>query len=155
VRPRRRRATSSAFCPASSRVELVSNTKEYQRTLFTILLCGISYSVVFIESRPFTRRLMELAGDWADDVLRGIQGDLLQNPERGRMVKGLGGIRKARSSHPARGKGKRGGFRFLYLYLEHRNHIHLLFLLAKDEQEDLNEEQRKVIRRMVAEVRGV
>lgn len=72
--------------------------------LDAILHCGISYAVVFIESRPFTRRLTELAGDSADNVLRQIQDDLLQNPERGSIVKGLGGIRKARMSNPARGK---------------------------------------------------
>jgi len=61
---------------------------------------------------------------------------------------------KARSSNPARGKGKRGGYRYMYLHLEHRGHIHLLYLLDKDEQEDLASEQRKEIRRMVAELKG-
>jgi len=35
--------------------------------------------------------------------------------------------------NPARGKGKRGGYRYLHLYLERRAHIHLLFLLDKGE----------------------
>jgi hypothetical protein len=96
---------------------------------------------------------MELAGDSADDVLREIQDDLLQNPDRGSIVKGLGGIRKARMSNPARGKGKSGGYRYLHLYLEHRAYIHLLFLLDKNEQEDLSTEQRKTLRRMVAELK--
>ena len=109
--------------------------------------------MVLIESRSFTRRLFDLAGDSADDVLRQIQDDLLQNPERGNIVKGLGGIRKARMSNPARGKGKRGGYRYLYLYLEHRDHIHLLFLLDKGEQEDLTALQRKALREMVAELK--
>jgi hypothetical protein len=63
--------------------------------------------VVFIESRWFTRRLQALARGAADDVLREIQNDLLSDPERGRLVPGLGGIRKARSANPGRGKGKR------------------------------------------------
>jgi len=41
----------------------------------------------------------------------------------------------------------------MHLYLKHRNHIHLLILLDKDEQEDLNTEQRKVLRVMVAELK--
>lgn len=109
--------------------------------------------MLFIESRSFTRRLAELAGESAEAVLEAIQADLLQNPEKGRIVHGLGGIRKARASNPARGKGKRGGFRYLYLFLERRDHIHLLFLLDKGEQEDLSEEQRKALRRMVAELK--
>ena len=82
-----------------------------------------------------------------------IQNDLLQNPQKGDVVRGLGGIRKARVANPGRGKGKRGGFRYLHLYLEHREHIHLLYLLDKDEQEDLSEEQRRELRRMVADLR--
>jgi hypothetical protein len=109
--------------------------------------------VVFVESPSFTRRLINLAGDSETDVLQQIQSDLLDNPERGRIVRGLNGVRKARASNPSRGKGKRGGFRYLYLYLERRDHIHLLFLLDKDEQEDLNDDQQAGIRRMVEQIK--
>jgi hypothetical protein len=116
---------------------------------------GISYIVVFIESAAFTRRLRELAADNAEDVLSAIQDDLIANPQRGSMVRGLSGIRKARTGNPRRGKGKRGGFRYWYLYLERRDHIHLLILLDKDEQEDLDSRQRATLRRMVAELKGI
>jgi hypothetical protein len=68
-------------------------------------------------------------------------------------LQGLGGIRKARCSNPARGKGKRGGFRYLFLYVEDREHIHLLYLLDKDEQEDLLAEERKALRMLVTEIK--
>ena len=45
--------------------------------------------MVFIESRPFTKRLRELTGGDEDDVLRGIQAELLEHPERGKIVGGL------------------------------------------------------------------
>src|SRR5208282_3860336 len=93
------------------------------------------HSVEFIESRPFTRRLYQLAGDGADEVLTAIQEDLVRDPDRGAMVPGLGGVRKARTANPGRGKGKRGGYRYLYLYLENRQRVHLLVLLDKNEQE--------------------
>jgi hypothetical protein len=96
-----------------------------------------------------------MAGDSAGGVLEQIQTDLLGNPAKGSVVPGLGGIRKARASHPGRGKGKRGGFRYLYLYLERRGHIHLLYLLDKGEQEDLTEDQRRALRRMVAELKSL
>ena len=99
------------------------------------------------------RRLTDLAGHSADDVLRQMQDELLQNPERGNMVQGLGGIRKARAANPARGKGKKGGYRYLFLYLEHKQHIHLLYLLDKDEQEDSDDNQRKALRKMVADLK--
>lgn len=69
------------------------------------------------------------------------------------MVRGLGGVRKARVANPGRGKGKRGGYRYLYLYLERKQHIHLLFLLDKNEQEDATEEQRKQMREWVVQIK--
>lgn len=109
--------------------------------------------MVYIESTAFTRRLQNLAGDTAPQVLHSMQEDLLKNPSLGDMVRGLGGIRKARCSNPARGKGKRGGFRYLYLYLEDRGHIHLLYLLDKNEQADLSNEERAALRSMVEEIK--
>jgi hypothetical protein len=108
--------------------------------------------VVFIESRVFTRRLHELARDDAVAILTAIQSDLLTDPERGRLVPGLGGIRKARASDPSRGKGKRGGLRYLYLYLQVRQHIHLFFLFGKNEGEDVSERERQALRGMADEV---
>ncbi len=107
--------------------------------------------VEFIESRPFTRRLHDLAGDAADELLRTIQREFEQSPDRGAMVPGFGGVRKVR--FPGRSKGKRGGYRCLYLYLERRQHIHLLILLAKNEQEDATPEQRLLIKEWVAQIK--
>jgi len=42
----------------------------------------------------------------------------------------------------------------MYLYLQQRRHIHLLFLLDKDEQEDLSTEQRKQIRVLLRQLKG-
>ncbi len=109
--------------------------------------------MVFVESKWFTRRLLELAGEKADDVLRAIQADLLYQPSRGKVVPGLGGIRKGRCANPGRSKGKRGGFRYLYLFLVRRDHLHLLFLLDKDEQEDLTSAERSLLRRLVEEIK--
>jgi hypothetical protein len=41
----------------------------------------------------------------------------------------------------------------LYLYLETRRHVHLLFLLDKNEQEDASAEQRREVRGWVAEIK--
>jgi hypothetical protein len=109
--------------------------------------------VEFIESPAFTRRLHQLAGDSADELLNVIQRELLGKPDRGAMVPGLGGVRKARIANPGRGKGKRGGYRYLYLYFERRQHIHLLILLDKNEQEDASDEQRRQIRDWVAQIK--
>lgn len=109
--------------------------------------------MIFVESRAFTKRLAEIAGNESDELLRGIQTELLESPERGRVVPGLGGIRKARYGSAKRGKGKRGGYRYLFLYLKHREHVHLLFLLDKGEQEDLTSSERAILREIVAKIK--
>jgi hypothetical protein len=113
--------------------------------------CGIYCTVVFIESRVFSRRLRALGKDGSAEVLSAIRSDLLDNPERGRVVQGLGGIRKARVADPGRGKGKRGGFRYLYLYFAVDKELYLLYLFGKDEQEDLSPRQRKLLRDLATE----
>jgi mRNA-degrading endonuclease RelE of RelBE toxin-antitoxin system len=110
--------------------------------------------VLVVEFRVFTERLYRLAKNDADAVLRAIQGDLLDNPARGTIVPGLAGIRKARAENPGRGKGKRGGFRYMYYFLERDDEIYLLFLFDKGEQEDLNEKQKAALRGAIAELKG-
>jgi hypothetical protein len=112
---------------------------------------GIYLTVVFIESRVFSRRLMVLGRERSAKVLSAIQSDLLDNPERGRVVQGLGGIRKARAADPGHGKGKRGGFRYMYMYFVLDQQICLLYLFDKNEREDLSSGERKVLRDLAAE----
>ncbi len=86
---------------------------------------------------------MALAKDRADEVLLEIQSDLLANPGLGKVVQGAAGVRKARASDPARGKGKRGGFRYLYYYIEQDGQIFLLMIFNKDEQDVLTKIRRR------------
>jgi len=100
----------------------------------------------FIQSRVFTRRLDLLAREYADDVLANIENDLLQDPERGDLIQGTGGIRKSRAADPSRGKGKRGGFRYMYYYIEQDGQILLLMIFSKNEQDNLTAAQKKWLR---------
>ena len=100
----------------------------------------------FIQSRKFTRRLDDLAAQYADAVFSEIENDLLKNPEAGAIVAGTGGLRKARAADPTRNKGKRGGFRYMYFFVEQDGQIFLLLIYNKDEQDDLTTEQKKWLR---------
>jgi hypothetical protein len=106
----------------------------------------------FIELPVFTKRLLALAKQHADDVLLEIQSDLLKNPTRGKVVEGTGGVRKARAADPARGKGKRGGFRYLYYFIERDGQIFLLMVFSKDEQDDLTKEQKNTLKKAISEL---
>jgi hypothetical protein len=103
----------------------------------------------FVESKPFSKQLRALSGE----ILINIQSDLVQNPERGVMVKGTHGVRKARVAEPASSRGKSGSYRYLYLYLEHAGRIHLLYLFSKGEQADLSPEQKRIIGALSQEIR--
>jgi hypothetical protein len=103
----------------------------------------------FVESRVFYKRVRELSLE----LLTTIQTDLVENPERGDLVEGTGGARKGRAADPFSGRGKRGSFRYLYLYLPHVGRIHLLYLYGKDEQADLSPDQKKIIAAITREIR--
>ena len=100
----------------------------------------------FVETPVFTRRLTELA---SFETLAAIQADLLEDPERWPVVRGTHGARKGRVADPLSGLGKSGSFRYLYLYLERRGRIYLLFLFGKSEQANLSPAQTKVIAGLV------
>lgn len=103
----------------------------------------------FVESRVFYRRVRELSLE----LLMAIQTDLVENPERGDLVQGTGGARKARIADPSQKRGKSGSYRYLYLYLPHAERIHLLYLYGKDEQEDLSPQQKRVLRELSQAIR--
>jgi hypothetical protein len=107
----------------------------------------------FIEFPAFTNRLLALAKDRADDVLLEIQSDLLENPMRGPVIQGTAGVRKARVADPTRGKGTRGGFRYMYYYIEQDGQLFLLMIFSKNEQADLTSVQKKTLKQAILNLR--
>lgn len=103
----------------------------------------------FIESKVFSKQVRELPAE----ALTNIQSDLVQNPERGDIVKGTHGVRKARVADPGSSRGKSGSYRYLYLYLEHAGRIHLLYLFSKGDQADLSPDQTRIIGALSQQIR--
>ena len=104
----------------------------------------------FVESSVFSRQIAALPRA----VLTNIQSDLVQDPQRGDIVKGTHGVRKARVGDPASSRGKSGSYRYLYLYLEHAGRVHLLYLFSKGEQSDLSPSQKRVIGALSQRIRN-
>jgi hypothetical protein len=102
--------------------------------------------VVIVETSIFTRQVQELL---SDDDYRQLQLALVLHPDLGAVIPGSGGIRKARWA--IRGRGKRGGVRVIYYWLVVQNKILILFMYAKNDQDDLTPEQLKVLCRIVEE----
>lgn len=70
-----------------------------------------------------------------DDDIRGIQQDLLDKPKAGVVVQQTGGLRKLRVA--MEGRGKRGGARLLYLYIQIRSVIYFVAVYSKTQESDL------------------
>ena len=103
----------------------------------------------FVESKVFSKQISALPAEF----LTSIQCDLVQNPNRGDVVKGTHGVRKARVADPSSSRGKSSSYRYLYLYLEHAGRIHLLYLFSKSEQADLSPDQKRIIGALSQQIR--
>jgi hypothetical protein len=66
------------------------------------------------------------------DLLASIQLDLVRNPERGAIVKGTHGVRKARVADPASSQGKSSSYRYLYLILNTRGEFTCCIYSARE-----------------------
>jgi mRNA-degrading endonuclease RelE of RelBE toxin-antitoxin system len=69
------------------------------------------------------------------------------NPEKGTIIRGSGGLRKLRWSIP--GKGKSGGVRIIYYWAKPKEIILMLLIYSKKEQDDLSNEQLKILKSLV------
>ena len=87
-----------------------------------------------------------------DEVERAFEAAIVENPEIGKLVPGLGRVRKVRVALP--GHGKRGGARFLYFLRLARGRVYVLTAYAKKVQSDLTHDQRKRILQILEDLEG-
>ncbi len=99
----------------------------------------------FIEVPVFTKKWKELG--LSDEDLRSLQKILLDDPKAGEVIQGTGGIRKIRISIDQR--GKRGGGRVIYVDIEFKEIIYLINVYAKNEKDDLTEEEKRAFKAVV------
>lgn len=101
----------------------------------------------FIETPTFTRMVTALL---SDDEYRGLQSVLLEDPERGDLIRGGGGIRKLRQA--VQGRGKSGGVRVIYYFAEQRQQIYMLVVYPKSKKDDLSAKETAILRELVKEL---
>src|SRR5437773_10082558 len=100
------------------------------------------------ETRAFSEEIdTMLSAPERDVVISGIALD----PDGGDLIPGAGGLRKRRIPLP--GRGKRGGARVITLYLGEAFPVYAVFVFAKNEREDLSPPQKRVLARVVADIK--
>ena len=101
----------------------------------------------FIETPTFTRMLTALL---TDHEYRGLQNELMEDPERGDIIKGGGGIRKLR--YAAQGLGKSGGVRVIYYWVKDNHQIYMLVVYPKSKKDNLTDKETAILRGFVKEL---
>ena len=106
---------------------------------------------IFFQTHLFSKKLDSRGGD---GLLLKIEEEILKNPEAGATIAGTGGVRKLRIEDAERRKGKRGGYRVLYLDLPDCQETFLITFYGKDEADDLSAQGKKLVREIVAAIKA-
>jgi hypothetical protein len=97
--------------------------------------------MVFIETPLFQSRAARLLDE---DTIAALQTLLMLRPDAGDVIPGSGGVHKVRI--PAKGKGKSGGARVIYYWVQADGQIFLLFAYAKNERANLTAKEARQFR---------
>ena len=99
--------------------------------------------MTFYETAIFTDQIISLL---SDDSYAELQQTLIADPQAGDLIQHSRGLRKIRWRLP--GKGKSGGIRVIY-YLVCSEEIFLLYAYPKSKQENITDDQARVLRSLV------
>jgi len=100
--------------------------------------------MMIIETPIFTKLITQIM---SDDEYRALQEALIMRPELGVVIKNSGGLRKLRWS--LQGRGKSGGVRVIYYWMNADEQLYMLLAYPKNEQENLTDAQLSALRAIV------
>lgn len=100
--------------------------------------------MMIIETPIFTKLITQIM---SDDEYRALQEALIMRPELGVVIKNSGGLRKLRWS--LQGRGKSGGVRVIYYWMNADEQLYMLLAYPKNEQENLTDAQLNALRAIV------
>lgn len=105
---------------------------------------------LFVHTEPFIKcwKAMGLA----DNDLRILENYLLQDPKAGDIIEGTSGARKLRFQLNDN-QGKSGGGRVIYVDIFQKEKLYFLFAYPKNMQENLTAEQKKMIKKIIEEIK--
>ena len=101
----------------------------------------------FIQTGEFSRNWDRLGFD--DEDLRQLELDIMNNPDKYPVMKGTGGLRKARIALGENNKGKSGGARVCYVDFIFAETVYLITVYSKKEKDNLSKEERNEIKKAI------
>lgn len=105
----------------------------------------------FLESIIFLARALDISPKDLMPDFETFEWKLIKNPQEGDVIPGLLGLRKTRLK--AMNKGKSGGFRVDYLDIPEKRKLYFIVLYPKNVKEDLSPEEKKLIARVVKQLK--
>ncbi len=123
--------------------KIIATLITYSFAIYTLLAYTLRMKSVFVESTIFEKYRNEYL---SDDEFRLFQAELMSNPKQGDVIQGTGGLRKIRVASKGKGKGKRGGSRVIYYFLDEKRRFYLLTIYGKNEMSDLTADQKKQLK---------
>lgn len=102
----------------------------------------------FIETSLFTKQIKSLI---TDDQYSQLQDSLMNEPEQGDIVIGTGGVRKTRFAIGNRGKS--GGLRIIYFYVDSKGRIYMLLAYPKSKQTTLSDEEKSILLKLTTAIK--
>ena len=99
----------------------------------------------FIQTNEFFKNWDSLGFD--DEDLRLLELSILEDPDKYPIMKGTGGLRKARISLDR--KGKSGGARVCFVDFIFVETIYLITVYGKNETDNLSKAERNLIKKMI------
>jgi hypothetical protein len=106
--------------------------------------------ITVLQLPKFKAEATELIGA---DGIEALAIYLIEHPDAGDVIPGAGGARKLRWA--AKGKGKRGGARIIYVYVVLAARIYLLRCYSKNVRTDLTADEKKQVRQLAAHLKGL
>lgn len=105
--------------------------------------------ITVLQLPKFKTEATELIGT---EGIHALAAYLANHPEAGDVIPGAGGARKLRWA--AKGKGKRGGARIIYVYVVIAARVFLIRCYAKNVKTDLTVDEKKELRQIAGNLRG-
>ena len=100
---------------------------------------------VFVRLPEFEKQCKRIGLN--EDDINEIETTLLDNPGIGDLIRGAGGLRKARIALPNRGKS--GGARVIYIDYASYEKTYFITVYAKSETDDLSQAERNELKVLV------